>query len=245
MTPEQLAHGTGEGSPAPPVNPPFEVILASASPRRRELVALLGLPIRAEAAEVGEVPLDDETPSDTAARLAVSKARAVALCHPDALVVGCDTVVALQNRVLGKPADAAEARAMLSHLRNRWHEVYTGVALVGRGHEVIQVARTAVRMRDYTDVEMDAYVASGDPLDKAGAYAIQQPAFGPVASWEGCYANVMGLPLCHVVRALRAWEIVPPQDVPAACQAFTGQPCSVYPSILGPRPSAKLRKEAF
>lgn len=134
---------------------------------------------------------------------------------------------------------------MLLRLRGRTHAVYTGVALVGEGREVIEVATTAVAMRDYARDELDAYVASGDPLDKAGAYAIQHPAFRPVASWRGCYANVVGLPLCHLVRALRVWRVVPPADacseqgrgVPAACQTHTGQRCTVFRDILAVRAS--------
>ena len=150
-------------------------------------------------------------------RLARAKAEVVAAAHPDALVVGCDTVVALGGEVLCKPADGEAARAMLLHLRGRDHAVYTWVAVVGGGRRAVQVARTTVRMREYTDEEIDAYVASGDPLDKAGAYAIQHPGFHPVATWEGCYANVVGLPLCHLVRLLREWDVHPAVDVPAAC----------------------------
>jgi hypothetical protein len=99
------------------------------------------------------------------------------------------------------------------------------------------VAETRLAMRTYTDAEMAAYVASGDPLDKAGAYAIQHPGFHPVAELQGCYANVMGLPLCHLTRALRAWNVEPPHDVPAACQDHTGRRCPVYATILAGRPN--------
>jgi len=212
---------------------PFVIILASASPRRRELLALLGLPFRAVTAQVEEAPRPGEHPEETVVRLAWAKAHAVAALRPATLVIGCDTVVALDGELLGKPATAEEARVMLARLRGRAHIVYTAVALVRDRREVIRVATTTVRMRDYTDAELAAYVASGDPLDKAGAYAIQHPTFRPVASWEGCYANVMGLPLCHVVRALRAWTVVPPADVPAVCQAHTER-CAVFADILAP-----------
>ncbi len=209
-------------------SPQPHLILASGSPRRRELIELLGLPVRATAAQIEEYADPAESPAEMVLRLARAKARAVAASHPNAPVLGCDTAVAFEGRVLGKPADAGEAHAMLARLRGRTHAVYTGVVLLRAGEEVGQVAETAVAMRRYSDAEVAAYIASGDPFDKAGAYAIQHPTFDPVARWRGCYANVVGLPLCHVTRALRAWGVAPPADVPAACQAHTGQQCRVY-----------------
>jgi len=216
---------------------PYPLVLASASPRRRELFALLGLPFRAVATRVEEGVRKGEAPAEVVARLAWAKAKAAAAGHPTALVVGCDTVVALGEEVLGKPADAEAARAMLRRLRGRAHAVYTGVAVVGGGRRAVRVARTTVWMREYGDEEIDAYVASGDPLDKAGAYAIQHAGFRPVASWEGCYANVVGLPLCHLVRVLRSWDVHPAADVPAACQRHTGRRCRVFHSISTLHPS--------
>ncbi len=213
---------------------PHRLILASGSPRRRELFALLRLPFEAVTTQVDERPMEGEPPPEVVARLAQAKADRAAEVYPAALVVGCDTVVALGGEVLGKPTDAEEARTMLLRLRGRGHAVYTGVAVVGEGHRAVQVVQTTVRMREYTDGEIEAYVASGDPLDKAGAYAIQHPTFRPVAAWEGCYANVVGLPLCHIVRMLREWGIRPATDVPAACQRHTGQRCHVFHSILHP-----------
>jgi len=208
------------------------LILASASPRRRELFALLGLPYRATAAAVDETIGEGEPPEHGVARLARAKAVTLAVRHPDALVIGCDTVVALEGEVLGKPADEEEARAMLLRLRGRDHTVYTGVAVMGKGRGAVQVARTTVWMREYSDAEIAAYVATRDSLDKAGAYAIQHPGFRPVAAWEGCYANVVGLPLCHLVRMLRGWGIHPAVDVPAACQSHTGRQCEIFEEIL-------------
>ncbi|MGD1992856.1 MAG: Maf family protein [Anaerolineae bacterium] len=208
------------------------LILASGSPRRRELIQLLGLPTRAISAPIEEDADPAEPPTELVVRLARAKARAVVDAYPHTPILGCDTAVSLQGRALGKPADSREAHAMLTHLRGRSHTVYTGVVLLRAGEEVPQVAETVVKMRRFSDEELSGYVASGDPLDKAGAYAIQHPAFDPVASWRGCYTNVVGLPLCHVVRALRAWDVLPPVDVPAACQAHTGQRCHVFPEIL-------------
>jgi MAF protein len=165
------------------------------------------------------------------------KARAVAGTvterHPGPLVAA-DTIVVQHGQILGKPEDAAEARAMLEQLRRSPHAVFTGVTLLDPGteREETVVARTAVEMRPYTNAEIAAYVASGDPFDKAGGYAIQNEPFSPVLRIRGCYANVVGLPLCHLTRTLRRWEIEPPCDVPAACQRHTERHCTVYPAIL-------------
>lgn len=213
-----------------------DLILASRSPRRLELLALLGLPFHPVGVDVDETVSPSETPAEAAARLALSKARGGAAFYPHALTIGCDTVVALEAGlspiVLGKPTDAEQARTMLTLLRGRTHTVYTAVALTKGGQEHIEVARTEVTMRDYTQDEVDAYIASGDPMDKAGAYAIQHPAFRPVASWEGCYSNIVGLPLCHLARSLRAWSVEPATDVALACQAYTQKPCRIFQAIL-------------
>jgi septum formation protein len=208
------------------------LLLASQSPRRRELLALLGLPFETDASEVDETPHSGEPPAALAARLSQAKAQA---CPADrAVIVACDTVVACDGQALGKPRDPDEASEMLRRLRGRTHSVYTGVTLLEKDTErsVTDVAETQVIMRAYADAELAAYVASGDPMDKAGAYAIQHRSFHPVSKVQGCFANVMGLPLCHLTRHLRRWEIDPLQDVPAACQAHTGQRCAVYQSIL-------------
>jgi septum formation protein len=237
------------------------LLLASQSPRRRELLALLGLSFDATVAHVAEDPLADESPDAAAVRLSQAKARAArsrgersrgacpeqgrGACpeqgrgtRPDALIIACDTIVALDGELLGKPRDATEALSMLRRLRGRSHTVFSAITLLEpvADRTSSDVAETRLAMRTYTDAEMAAYVASGDPLDKAGAYAIQHPGFCPVAELQGCYANVMGLPLCHLTRALRAWNIEPACDVPAACQAHTGHRCRVYATILAGRP---------
>jgi MAF protein len=131
------------------------------------------------------------------------------------LVVAADTIVALDGRQLGKPADAEEAREMLAALRARTHEVITGVALLRAStgtRPYVGSVRTLVEMRDYRDDEIEAYVATGRPLDKAGAYAIQDQDFDPVARIDGCYLNVVGLPLCEVQRGLRALGLPTTED---------------------------------
>jgi len=212
------------------------LLLGSQSPRRRELLKLLGLPFNVTTPDVTEAPRSDEPPHALAARLARAKARTVAEDAPSAgeIVIGCDTVVALEGQVLGKPSGAEEATRMLRRLRGRSHTVYSGLSLeeAGNGQNVTTTVKTHVVMRDYTEEELAAYVASGDPLDKAGAYAIQHPGFHPVARIEGCYANVMGLPLCHLTQALRAWGVEPRADVPANCQHHNQTNCPFYDHIL-------------
>jgi septum formation protein len=208
------------------------LLLASQSPRRRELLALLGLSFETDAPDVDETPQEGETPAALAARLSQAKAQACSADH--AIVIACDTIVAHEGQVLGKPRDPGEASEMLRRLRGRSHSVYTGVTLFDKStvRSVTDVAETQVVMRAYTDAEMEAYVASGDPMDKAGAYAIQHRGFHPVSEVRGCFANVMGLPLCHLARYLREWGIEPPQNVPAVCQTHTGHRCAAYQSIL-------------
>jgi MAF protein len=139
-----------------------------------------------------------------------------------------------RSEILGKPKDTAEAFAMLTRLRGHTHQVYTGVALLrlSDGLLIKELCVTDVPMRDYSDAEIHAYIRTGDPLDKAGAYAIQHPQFQPVAHMEGCYASVMGLPMCHVVRMLRKLDSPPQADVPAQCQALLEYECPVSGAIL-------------
>lgn len=209
------------------------LLLASASPRRRELIKLLKLPVTATAADIDETPLAGETAADMAVRLSREKAQAV-IADRTAIVIASDTVVSLDGEPLGKPADAAEARAMLTRLRGRVHQVYTAVTVIDRKTDraVTELAASDVRMRDYSADEIERYIASGDPFDKAGAYAIQHDGFSPADRFDHCFANVMGLPLCHVTRALRRLQIEPPVDVPAACQAHLNYRCPVYARIL-------------
>lgn len=213
----------------------WRLLLASQSPRRHELLALLGLPFEVTPADVVEAPGDDKSAADLVARLSQAKARAV---QPDAsgdeIVIACDTIVALGGEILGKPRDAARATSMLRALRGRAHTVYSAITLLDRaGRSVTDLAETGVTMRPYSEAEIADYVASGDPLDKAGAYAIQHDGFDPVGALDGCYASVMGLPLCHLTRCLRGWEIEAALDVPMACQAHTGHHCPVHVGILG------------
>lgn len=212
-----------------------KLILASNSPRRRKLFALGNWDFNVIVADVDETPFASEAPRDYVIRLAQAKALAVKdRAESDAVLIGSDTTVVDGNEILGKPVDEADAERMLKQLRGRTHQVFTGVAVyrIQDGKMLTELSITDVPMRDYSDGEIRTYIATGDPMDKAGAYAIQHPDFQPVASMSGCFASVMGLPLCHIVRALRNFEISPAADVPSACQTFLNYSCPVSTSIL-------------
>jgi MAF protein len=138
------------------------------------------------------------------------------------------------REILGKPTDDADAIRMLTQLRRRTHQVYTGIALLRKSDDLLltDLCVTDVPMRSYSDEEIRAYVSTGDPHDKAGAYAIQHAEFHPVASMNGCYASVMGLPLCHVTRLIRRLGMEFKADVPASCQKLLDYDCPVYRSVL-------------
>ncbi len=181
------------------------VILASASPRRRHLLTQMGLEFEVHPADIDETPRRDERPEVLVRRLAVEKALVVAQKHPDALVIGADTVVALGRMILGKPHDADHARAMLQMLSGNRHEIYTGVAVWSgarqRGYASVNVAH--VTFRSLTPAEIDDYVATGEPMDKAGSYAIQGGAGRFVESYVGNLEIVIGLPRDVVERLIR------------------------------------------
>ena len=214
--------------------PPL-LILASNSPRRRQLLALGDWMFGVVVAYVDESTRANESPADYVLRLAETKARATASrAHADQIILAADTTVVDGNDILGKPQDDMEAFAMLTRLRGRTHQVYTGVALLRLSDGLLlkELSVTDVPMRDYSDEEINAYIQTGDPLDKAGAYAIQHPRFKPVASMSGCYAGVMGLPMCHVVRMLRKMDVPPHADVPVKCQTLLEYQCPVSKAIL-------------
>ncbi len=216
-----------------PIRP---LVLASASERRRELLALLGLPFVVWPVEIDETARPGESALHLVARLGATKA-AIARQHllrssaasSYSLVIGADTVVALPDRMLGKPRDEEEATSMLRQLRGRAHNVHSAVAIVeiASGRAVIHIDTSRVWMRQYSDAEIAAYVATGDPLDKAGAYAIQHSGFHPVERLEGCFSGVMGLPLATLARALTHFgvHLDIETNVASACRARTGYPC--------------------
>ncbi len=178
------------------------LILASSSPRRREILAKAGIPFRVRPADVDERVLRGETPIRHVLRLARAKAEAVHR-KPGEIVLGADTIVVAGGAILGKPRDAADARRMLRLLAGRWHRVITGIFLAGDGEAVTGAETTRVHFLPMSRAEIAAYVATGEPMDKAGAYAIQGLASKFVDRIEGCYFNVVGLPVSRVLRHYR------------------------------------------
>ena len=211
------------------------LVLASNSPRRRELLALGGWMFHLSPADVDESQHPGEAPGVYVLRLAESKARAcVASTHSALTIIAADTTVALEGDIFGKPENIAEAERMLRHLRGRTHQVHTAIAIlrVTDGRLVTDLCTSAVPMRTYADQEIEAYLATGDSLDKAGAYAIQHTEFHPVENFTGCFASVMGLPLCHLMRGLRQLGIVPKTNLPAACQSYLQYACPISAAVL-------------
>ncbi len=188
----------------------MKLILASASPRRRELLEMLhaeNLEIRPAQGE--EKPHPELTPDALVTELARCKAAEVAAAwaSPEDIVIGADTVVVLDGRVLGKPKDEADAAAMLRALSGRTHTVYTGVAVLRGGEQRLHAERTDVRFRALTDAEIAAYIATGEPMDKAGAYGAQGYASLFVEHLDGDFFNVMGLPLCALGKLLKELDV--------------------------------------
>jgi MAF protein len=209
------------------------LVLASASPRRHELLAALNVPFAVMSADIDEHIPSGEPPADAAVRLARTKADTVARQIQHGLVLGADTIVILDGRILGKPQSADEAAAMLRTLRDRDHCVITGVALcdADTGRCTTAAPSTAVLMRNYSDAEIAVSIAAGTPFDKAGAYAIQDDMFAPVARIDGCYCNVVGLPLWTVYHLLSGatsqTQVAPPsarRDMCGGCPLRTPPP---------------------
>lgn len=212
-------------------------ILASGSPRRREFITALGIVFEIVKPDVDESLIPGEPPLAYVQRLSRVKAETVAAALPaQTTILAADTIVILaadtigideQGEILGKPADADEAEHMLRRLRGREHLVCTAFTVMRTAHDtprrISGMVRTRVRLREYTDAEIAAYIASGDPFDKAGSYAIQNTAFHPVAALSGCSTNVVGLPVCAVRRALVAL------DWPGITAAPEGCDCPPYP----------------
>jgi septum formation protein len=201
---------------------PHHLILASRSPRRQALLQRLGVDFEVVTADIDETQRDGEPPTDLVQRLAREKAQAVAMRRPGCAVLGADTIVVLDGDVLGKPADGGEAAAMLRRLRGRPHTVWSAVYACTGDQEAAALNQSQVWMRPYGDDEIAAYVASGDPLDKAGAYAIQHPGFVPVERIDGCFSGVMGFPLGDVAQVLWAIGVDAPGEAGAACQPPIG-----------------------
>ncbi|HEY6300276.1 MAG TPA: Maf family protein [Candidatus Binatus sp.] len=186
----------------------IKVILASASPRRRQLLAAAGIQFEVIESMVPEQHAAGEAPRDYALRMARDKAAAVSSRFPDAIAVGADTIVVCEGQILEKPADANDARRMLAMLSGRTHTVVTAFALA-RGGNILESSpvESRVTFRKLGDAEIDAYIATDEPYDKAGAYGIQGVGNGFISQVEGSRDNVMGLPTEHVVAALARFGV--------------------------------------
>jgi septum formation protein len=185
------------------------LVLASASPRRRELLQNAGIAFTVQPSDIPEVPLIGESAKDLAERLARDKALAVFQLNPKDSVLGADTVVVVESEILGKPRDRDDAARMLRSLSGRQHEVITGVCLVGEAIPAyVRSATTLVTMNKIEESELQDYIATGEPLDKAGAYAIQGIASRWITQIEGDYSNVVGLPVPLVWKMLRQHGVV-------------------------------------
>jgi len=187
-------------------SPDVDLILASASPRRKFLLKSLGIRFRAVPSSIEESLINGESPQENVQRLALAKAAEVSERFREKWVLGADTIVVIDGQILGKPADEQEARAMLARLAGRTHLVFTGYALVNASFSErrrIRCAESSVHIRELSPRQIAGYVRTGEPMDKAGAYAIQGIGSGIVERVSGSYTNVVGLPLCEVARDLQ------------------------------------------
>lgn len=210
------------------------LILASGSPRRQELLSLLGIPFKIQVPRVDEQPKPGQIPAEVPQRLSRLKAEHVAGQVVAGIIVAADTVVVYKGEILGKPRSTEHARNMLRCLRGERHLVLSGVTVLDAisDKRITELCETKVWLRWMTDAEIEAYVESGDPLDKAAAYAIQNTDFAPVAKVVGCPANVMGLPMCHVVRNLRRLGVDLPPTPPTHCEIRYGYACALTEIVM-------------
>ena len=206
------------------MDPTARMILASESPRRRELLAAVGVPFRVVPSGVDEIPLSGESPSRFVRRAALDKGGAVAKLYPSSFVLSADTIVVADGRILGKPRDRAEARRMLSRLAGREHRVYTAICLLcrDRGFRDIGTEVTRVRFRPLTAAEVAAYARTGECDDKAGAYAAQGAGMLLIDRVAGSFSNVVGLPMTRVVAMLARAGLIRARSSGPTMYSFRG-----------------------
>lgn len=195
------------------------VVLASQSPRRRELLSLIGIAHEVCPADIDETVLENELPVPYCLRLARAKTAAVAVQHPHALVIGSDTIVVLDSEILGKPGNRVVAKEMLTRLSSREHTVHSAIALAYNGTIIADVETVVVRFRQLSSSLIDAYVATGEPMDKAGSYGIQGYGATIVERVEGDYFAVMGLPVGRMVMMLQQLGLCYPFGPITRCSA--------------------------
>ena len=177
-----------------------KLILASASPRRAEILTSVGWEFEKQTADIDESSFENEKPENYVQRLAAEKAQVIAKNNADAIVLGADTIVVINEQIIGKPKDFDEAGKMLKMLSGNWHEVLTGVAVIKNGETLVDIQRTNVKFAEMNEAEIEFLVQKGEPLDKAGAYAVQAQAALFIEKIEGDYWNVVGLPVSLVYR---------------------------------------------
>ncbi len=199
------------------------------------MLSLTGWGFNIAPADIDESAIEGENPEQYVLRVAETKAKAVKEMTPNGpIIIAADTTVADEGKILGKPTDEADARHVLRSLRDRNHQVYTAISIYDpkKDRFINDLATTDVPMRNYSDDEIEAYLLTGDPFDKAGSYAIQHSEFRPVDKLEGCYANVVGLPLCHLLRQMLKMEIQKQVDLPSACQKALNYDCLIFKQVL-------------
>ena len=214
------------------------LVLASNSPRRRKLLSSGGWTFQVIPSVVDETPNPGESAPDYVLRLAIEKARDIArLVGYEDIVLAADTAVVLEDEILGKPSGPLEAAEMLRSLRDRSHQVMTGLAILqaGLNRLVTDVCTSRVHIRNFSETEIQVYVNTGDPLDKAGGYAIQNQDFDPVSHLDGCYANVVGLPICQLARLLLDFGLHEPAGLAEKCRTDPGNGCRISKEVFASR----------
>ncbi|MCH7842863.1 MAG: 23S rRNA (uracil(1939)-C(5))-methyltransferase RlmD [Chloroflexi bacterium] len=208
---------------------PASLTLASASPRRRELMDTLGLEFTVTPADLTEEPIPGESPQDMVRRLSQEKAQAVAATVDTGLVIGADSTVVFEGQAVGKPVDDDDARRMLRQLSGTTHHVSTGLTVVdaASGRTLSDAMTSQITLRELSEQEIEASIASGVPRDKAGAYAVQDTELRPAADWEGCYNNIVGLPICRLIEMLRELEYRFPEGWSVPSAIACGEDCPV------------------
>lgn len=209
--------------------------MASNSPRRREMLSWAGWSLEKVPSQVDEMVLENETPRDYVVRIAVDKSTQADIHAPDEdFVIAADTIVVRDGEILGKPDGEQDAFRILSALRGAAHQVLTALAVrkCSQTKPLVEICVSNVYMRQYSDAEIWKYIESGDPLDKAGAYAIQDADFRPVLDFKGCFASVMGLPLCHMERTLRGYPEYSKTDWGMICQKNLEYTCPITRRVM-------------
>jgi septum formation protein len=202
-----------------------QVVLASSSPRRQELLRKLGVSFHVRNIPVNEHAGESESVEAMVSRIARAKANAAGPPRPGEVIIAADTGVVFQGEFIGKPVDAEDARRTLERLRGHSHQVITALLVLDGEEAYLDMVTTTVQMRRYSDEEISAYVARGEPFDKAGSYAIQDRLFDPVDSVQGCPMNVLGLPLCYLCRRLRSAGVAVPVLPQSLCEGMFGGTC--------------------